>query len=84
MSHCQHFKKPALTWSCFGSLGLVCVSALGLKGSTNCHVCHISSGVGAKHGGWWRVCVGGHLSLHCVCEEGGGGGVEGAPGLLLR
>lgn len=26
---------------------------------------------------------GGHLSLHCVCEEGGGDGVEGGPGLLL-
>lgn len=32
-----------------------------------------------KHGGWWR----GHLSHHCVCEEGGADGVEAAPGLLL-
>lgn len=38
-----------------------------------------NTGAGGGGGG-----VGGHLSLHCVCEEGGGGGVEGAPGLLLR
>lgn len=39
----------------------MCVSALGLKGSTNCCVCHISCGVGGKHGGL----VGGVISA-CI------------------
>lgn len=58
----------------------MCVSALGLKESPNCCVCHISCGVGGKTRG---AGGGGHLSLHCVCGEGGGDVVEGGPGPLL-
>lgn len=78
------FQKSGAKLTCFDPPGLgggcrgCDFSAFGLKGSTDCRICHISYIVGGKHGGVPSVCilsmgkvgVGGFVDV-CVCGEGG-------------